>query len=53
MTNAAIYVRVSTADQSVESQLRDLREFCVSRGFNDVVEYSDNSVSSMKDSRPA
>ena len=30
---AAIYVRVSTADQHVESQLYDLRELAAKRGF--------------------
>ncbi len=53
MSSAAIYVRVSTADQSVESQLRDLREFCASRGFQCVPEYSDAGISGKTDSRPA
>jgi predicted site-specific integrase-resolvase len=38
---AAIYVRVSTADQRVESQLYDLREFAAKRGFSVVKEYQD------------
>lgn len=53
MISPAVYVRVSTAEQSVESQLRDLREFCAARGLKDVIEYSDAGVSGMKDSRPA
>ena len=36
---AAIYVRVSTADQHVESQLYDLRELAAQRGFEVVQEY--------------
>jgi DNA invertase Pin-like site-specific DNA recombinase len=32
-SKAAIYVRVSTADQHVESQLYDLRELAVQRGL--------------------
>lgn len=53
MANAAIYVRVSTTEQSVEPQLRDLREFCANRGLKDVMEYCDAGVSGVKDSRPA
>ena len=53
MGNAAIYVRVSTADQSVESQLRDLREFCANKGLKDVPEYCDAGISGKIDSRPA
>ncbi len=52
-TAPAIYVRVSTVEQSVDSQVRDLREFCSARGLNDVTEYCDAGVSGMKDSRPA
>ena len=33
MKTAAIYVRVSTADQHVESQLYDLRELAAQRGL--------------------
>ena len=36
---AAIYVRVSTPDQHVESQLYDLRELASQRGFEVVHEY--------------
>ena len=35
MNKVALYVRVSTADQSVDSQLRDLREFYAARGLKD------------------
>jgi DNA invertase Pin-like site-specific DNA recombinase len=42
---AAIYVRVSTADQHVESQLYDLRELAARRGFEVVKEYRDCGVS--------
>jgi DNA invertase Pin-like site-specific DNA recombinase len=50
---AAIYVRVSTADQHVESQLYDLRELAESRGFEVVKEYRDCGVSGRKARRPA
>ena len=47
----AIYARVSTTDQSLDSQLRDLREYCRHRGW-EPVEYVDHGVSGAKDSRP-
>ena len=49
---AAIYVRVSTADQHVESQLYDLRELAAKRGFEVVQEYSDWGVSGRRARRP-
>ena len=50
----AIYARVSTTvHQSVEMQLRDLRELATRRGFEIVAEYCDAGVSGAKDSRPA
>jgi DNA invertase Pin-like site-specific DNA recombinase len=51
---AAIYARVSTGrGQSVEMQLRDLRELTRCRGFHVVAEYCDEGISGAKDSRPA
>jgi predicted site-specific integrase-resolvase len=47
----AIYARVSTTDQTLDSQLRDLREYCRHRGW-EPVEYVDHGVSGAKDSRP-
>ena len=41
MKRAALYVRVSTPDQHVESQLYDLRELAAQRGFEVVHEYED------------
>jgi DNA invertase Pin-like site-specific DNA recombinase len=49
---AAIYVRVSTADQHVESQLYDLRELASKRGFEVVKEYQDCGVSGRRARRP-
>ncbi len=49
----AIYARVSTTDQSTESQLLDLRRYTRERGWNIFKEYCDNGVSGTKDSRPA
>ncbi len=49
----AIYARVSTsAGQSVEMQLRDLRQLAQQRGFEIVAEYCDEGVSGFCDSRP-
>src|SRR6202790_3389095 len=47
-----IYARVSTKDQSCELQIRDLRSYCVARGFDIVREYVDVGQSGAKDSRP-
>ena len=49
---AAIYARVSTADQTCENQLIDLRRYCAARGW-DATEYVDTGVSGAKDRRPA
>jgi DNA invertase Pin-like site-specific DNA recombinase len=38
---AAIYARVSTGDQYLETQLFDLREMARQRGFEIVHEYTD------------
>ena len=50
--SAAIYVRVSTADQHVESQLYDLRELASQRGYQIVQEYRDCGVSGRRARRP-
>ena len=49
MKRAALYCRVSTADQHPETQLYDLREMARQRGYEIVHEYSDvNSGSKAK-----
>jgi len=53
MKRIAIYARVSTADQSTESQLLDLRRYVSERGWNTFKEYVDEGISGTKDSRPA
>jgi len=50
---AAIYARVSTNDQSVDMQTRDLRKLAEARGFEVVKEYTDEGQSGAKNSRPA
>jgi len=49
----ALYARVSTLDQSTESQLLDLRRYASERGWNTFKEYVDEGISGTKDSRPA
>ncbi len=45
---AAIYVRVSTDRQTVENQLRELRQIAARRGWEVVQEYHDTGISSAK-----
>ena len=52
-TRVAIYARVSTTEQSTDSQLLDLRRFVSERGWHSFKEYTDNGVSGTTDSRPA
>jgi len=52
-TRVAIYARVSTTEQSTDSQLLDLRRYVRERGWNIFREYVDEGISGTKDSRPA
>jgi len=54
MKRAALYVRVSTDHQSVENQIRDLRQVAERRGWQVVETYSDSGISGAKgrDKRP-
>jgi DNA invertase Pin-like site-specific DNA recombinase len=52
MKKAAIYARISTADQNISSQLYALRELATQRGFEVVQEYQDRGVSGRKARRP-
>jgi DNA invertase Pin-like site-specific DNA recombinase len=49
---AAIYARVSTADQNCEMQLRELREYCSRRKWEVVEQFVDTGFSGAKASRP-
>jgi DNA invertase Pin-like site-specific DNA recombinase len=51
MKKAAIYARVSTPDQHIETQLYDLRKLAAERGFQVVREYCDRGISSSKTRR--
>ncbi|MCX7806164.1 MAG: recombinase family protein [Planctomycetota bacterium] len=48
----AIYARVSTAEQSCDAQLLDLRRYAAERGWTVQGEYVDRGVSGAKESRP-
>lgn len=51
--STGIYARVSTtANQSIEMQLRDLRELAKRRAFEVVCEYCDEGFSGAKDTHP-
>lgn len=52
MKRVALYCRVSTADQRVDNQLYDLRQFAFQRGFEVVAEYTDVGISGRKARRP-
>lgn len=52
-SRVAIYARVSTTDQSTDSQLLDLRRYVAERQWHLYREYCDNGISGTKDSRPA
>jgi DNA invertase Pin-like site-specific DNA recombinase len=53
MKRVAIYARVSTVDQTCDNQLRDLREYVLARGWDQVTEYVDEGVSGTTDRRQA
>ena len=53
MKKVGIYARVSTQDQSTDSQLLDLRRYAADRGWAIYQEYTDNGISGSVDKRPA
>ena len=57
MKRVAIYARVAlntgVGNQSCETQLLDLREYCRARGWESLTEYVDEGVSGLKQRRPA
>src|ERR1019366_326795 len=52
MKKCALYVRVSTPDQHIETQLNDLRKLAAQRGFEVSREYCDRGISGSKTKRP-
>ena len=51
MKRAALYLRVSTVDQNLDTQLLDLRQMAAQRGYQVVAEYRDQ-ISGTKARRP-
>jgi DNA invertase Pin-like site-specific DNA recombinase len=49
----ALYARVSTADQTTDNQLIELRRYADARGWTIVEEFIDHGISGTKASRPA
>jgi DNA invertase Pin-like site-specific DNA recombinase len=43
VVKTALYLRVSTDRQTTESQAVELRDYCVRRGWKNVVEYVDKT----------
>jgi DNA invertase Pin-like site-specific DNA recombinase len=52
MIRTAIYCRVSTLDQHPETQLLDLRQLAIQRGFEVVKTFTDHGISGTKSRRP-
>ena len=52
-SRAALYLRVSTADQHCENQRPDLETYIAARGWTLTETYIDQGVSGAKDARPA
>ena len=53
LQRVALYGRVSTSDQSTDSQMLDLGRYVQDRGLLAYQEYCDDGISGTKDSRPA
>ena len=52
MTRVAIYARVSTKEQTTETQVTQLAAYCQSRGWTDVAVFRDDGISGVRDNRP-
>jgi len=49
----AVHARVSTTEQTCDNQLRDLRDYCRARSWEQVTEFVDAGISGTKERRPA
>jgi DNA invertase Pin-like site-specific DNA recombinase len=52
MTSVAIYARVSTKEQTTETQVTQLTAYCEARGWTDVAVFRDDGISGVRDNRP-
>ena len=52
MNRVAIYARVSTKEQSTETQVIQLTAYCQSRGWTDISVFRDDGISGVRDNRP-
>ena len=52
MNRVAIYARVSTKEQTTETQVAQLMAYCQARGWADVVVFRDDGISGVRDNRP-
>ena len=52
MTRVATYARVSTREQSTETQVAQLTAYCQARGWADVAVFRDDGISGIRDNRP-
>ena len=48
----AIYARVSTDDQTNQTQINELKRYCEMKGWSDLTTFQDEGVSGTKTSRP-
>ena len=52
MIRVAIYARVSTKEQTTETQVAQLSAYCQTRGWADVSVFRDDGISGVRDNRP-
>ena len=52
MTRVAIYARVSTKEQSTETQVVQLTAYCQARGWTDIAVFRDDGISGVRYNRP-
>ena len=52
MTGVAVYARVSTKEQSTETQVAQLTAYCQARDWTDVAVFRDDGISGVRDNRP-
>jgi DNA invertase Pin-like site-specific DNA recombinase len=52
VTGVAIYARVSTKEQSTDTQVAQLTAYCQARGWTEVAVFRDDGISGVRDNRP-